>query len=62
MDQKNKLTQDITKYLRGQFSEDEAIDLWLRLLQYPEWIFYLKVEIAINGMINSKSEVYRRQG
>ncbi|MCW9712323.1 hypothetical protein LQ318_05325 [Aliifodinibius salicampi] len=52
MDQNKILSRDITKYLRGQLSEDEVIDLWLRLLKYPEWIFYLQVEIAIKEMVS----------
>jgi len=60
MGEEENLIQDMSNYTRGKLTEAEAIDLWLRLLKYPEWIYYLKVELALNEL-HRPAPVIRRQ-
>lgn len=61
MGEENNLIQDITNYTRGKLTEEEAIDLWLRLLKYPEWIYYLKVELALYELYRPARMIHRQQ-
>lgn len=61
MGEENNLIQDITNYTRGELTEEEAIDLWLRLLKYPEWIYYLKVELALNELYRPARMIHKQQ-
>ncbi|GAA5521268.1 hypothetical protein LQ318_05935 [Aliifodinibius salicampi] len=61
MGEEENLIQDMTNYTRGKLTEEEAIDLWLRLLKYPEWIYYLKVELALNELHRPAPVIHRQQ-
>lgn len=50
MDEQTDFIQGITKYIQGQLTEAEAMDLWVGLLTYPDWICYLEIELALNQL------------
>lgn len=61
MGEEDNLIQDMTNYTRGKLTEEQAIDLWLRLLKYPEWIYYLKVELALTELHRPAPVINRQQ-
>lgn len=54
--QNRNLAKKIDAYVKGNLSEDQADALWAELLEQPEYINYLKTEIATARIYQSRVE------
>lgn len=61
MDEQTDFIQGISKYIQGQLTEVEAIDLWVGILKYPDWICYLEIELALKELHRTASVAPRPQ-
>lgn len=50
-----KLEQQIDAYIKGQLSDEEAEQLWVQLMQQPDYIKLLHTEIDVARIYKSKS-------
>lgn len=41
------IPKQITQYIRGKLTEEEALALWIILLQNPKFIEYLIIELQL---------------
>ncbi|PAU94709.1 hypothetical protein CK503_04340 [Aliifodinibius salipaludis] len=50
-----ELEQEIDAYVKGKLSEEEAQQLWKKLLQRPDYIDLLKTELAVKSILEKRS-------
>lgn len=50
-----ELEKQIDAYVKGKLSEKEAQDLWEQLLQRPEYIEHLKIELGVKAIIEKRA-------
>ena len=41
------ISKQLTKYIEGKLSEEESMNLWSKLIQYPKFIDYLIIELQL---------------
>jgi len=46
-----EVLQQIDKYIKGQLSEEEINQLWIRFLEKPDWMEYLIIEVALRSLL-----------
>lgn len=50
-----ELEKQIDAYIKGRLSEEEAIQLWVKLLQRPDYMDLLETELAVKTVIEEKN-------
>lgn len=50
-----ELEKEIDAYIKGKLSEEEAQQLWEKLLQRPDYIELLKTELAVKSILQERS-------
>lgn len=50
-----ELEQKIDAYVKGKLSEEEAQELWEKLLQRPDYIELLKTELGVKSILEKRS-------
>lgn len=53
---KLSLVKRIDAYLNGDLDEEESEQLWVELLQHPEYIDYLETEMAVRRIVASRGK------
>lgn len=50
-----ELEKQIDAYIKGRLTEEEALQLWKKLLQRPDYIELLKTELGVKSIIENRS-------
>ncbi|MDZ7659085.1 tetratricopeptide repeat protein [Fodinibius sp.] len=50
-----ELEKQIDAYVKGKLSEEEAQELWEKLLQHPDYIELLKTELGVKSILEKRS-------
>lgn len=49
-----EMMERIESYILGRLTQDEIDELWIQILQAPEWLGYLEIEIHLISVLKSR--------